>query len=198
MVYITSPNLFALFQYSLGNTNVTLLPETAKIEFVLIYWLSFLLNGVINELYIYYISSCTSFIFVDLKETVLGYMIYTAMNLSTVTYIALVCGSTDILYLSTIYFGIFYMQRISRRLSDQTMSHESLKEFAIYHNTIITIFKRIQKLSKTFMLIMYFSNLSMTCFIGLVLTTVRKENIFLINLQQNITLYCRYLRQQTR
>lgn len=95
------------------------------------------------------------------------------MNISTVVYIALVCGATDILYLSTIYFGIFFMQRITHRLVDQEISYDSLREFAIHHKTIIGIFKRVQKLSKTFMLTMYFSNLSMTCFIGLVLTTVR-------------------------
>lgn len=116
-------------------------------------------------------------VFVDLKDSLGGYAIYTLMNITTVTYIALVCGSTDMLYLSTIYFGIFYMQRISsERLSKNELSFENLKEFAIDHKKIITIFKRLQKLSKTFMLIMYFSNLSMTCFIGLVLTTVRRRD----------------------
>lgn len=113
----------------------------------------------------------------------MGYAIYTFMNITTVTYIALICGTTDILYLSTIYFGIFYMQRISQRLASQDITIDSLKEFAIHHRTIISIFKRVQKLSKTFMLIMYFSNLSMTCFIGLVLTTVRRINY--ISLQSN-------------
>lgn len=115
-------------------------------------------------------------VFVDLKDSLGGYAIYTLMNITTVTYIALVCGSTDILYLSTIYFGIFFMQRISERLSKNELNFENLKEFAIDHKKIITIFKRLQKLSKTFMLIMYFSNLSMTCFIGLVLTTVRRTD----------------------
>lgn len=111
----------------------------------------------------------------DLKETYLGYTIYTFLNLTTVTYLSVLCGSTDVLYLGTIYFGIFYLQRISKRLAKQELNYGNLKEFAIYHNTIITIFKRVQKLSKTFMLIMYFLSLALTCFIGLVLTTVSKS-----------------------
>lgn len=109
----------------------------------------------------------------DLKETYLGYTIYTLLNLTAVSYVSVLCGSTDVLYLATIYFGIFYLQRISKRLAKQELNYGTLKEFAIYHKTIITIFKRVQKLSKTFMLIMYFSSLALTCFIGLVLTTVR-------------------------
>lgn len=34
IVYITSPNIFALLQLAMGNQNTTLLPETAKIEWV--------------------------------------------------------------------------------------------------------------------------------------------------------------------
>lgn len=109
---------------------------------------------------------------VDLKESVSGYALYSFLNLSTVSYIALICGSTDVLYLSTVYFGIFYLQRITKQLAAQQISYESLREFAIDHKNIIAVFKRVMKLSKTLMLIMYFSNLSMTCFILLVLTTV--------------------------
>lgn len=107
-----------------------------------------------------------------MKESVSGYALYSFLNLSTVSYIALICGSTDVLYLSTVYFGIFYLQRITKQLAAQQISYESLREFAIDHKNIIAVFKRVMKLSKTLMLIMYFSNLSMTCFILLVLTTV--------------------------
>lgn len=113
-----------------------------------------------------------SLVVVDLKESVSGYALYSFLNLSTVSYIALICGSTDVLYLSTVYFGIFYLQRITKQLAAQQISYESLREFAIDHKNIIAVFKRVMKLSKTLMLIMYFSNLSMTCFILLVLTTV--------------------------
>ena len=103
------------------------------------------------------------------------------MNLSTVSYIALVCGTTDILYLTTIYFGIFYLTRISNRLARAETNFETLREFSKNHYAIIRIFKLVHKLSKTFMLIMYFSNLSMTCFIGLVLTVVPQTTNSLIN-----------------
>lgn len=113
-----------------------------------------------------------SFEFFDLKETPQGYFLYTIMNITTVTYIATCCACTDVLYLSTIYFCIFYMQRIIKRLAEQPITFASLCEFSVNHRNIIIVLKRIQRLSKTFMLIMYFSILSMTCFIGLVLTTV--------------------------
>lgn len=167
IVYIISPNLFALSQYALKRnaTNVTLMPETAKIE------CEQLLRGALwkNKSREFNFS----LVFVNLKETPKGYLIYTFLNITTVTYIALVCACTDILYLSTIYFCIFYMQRIIKRLAQQPITFANLRDFSVNHRNIIIVLKRIQRLSKTFMLIMYFSILSMTCFIGLVLTTVK-------------------------
>lgn len=116
----------------------------------------------------------------DLKDSAGGYAIYSFLNISTVVYISLVCANTDVLYLSTIYFGIFYLTRINKRLAKETsecIRFEDLREFTRNHMAIIKVFKGVQRLSKTFMLIMYFSNLSMTCFIGLVLTMVKELRV---------------------
>lgn len=99
------------------------------------------------------------------------------LNVSTVAYISTLIGAVDILYLTTIYFCIVYNKAIQKHLIEtvdfkKRIEHSDLREFIVDHQRILEALKKVQTLSSTFMFIMYFSSISLTCFIGLVLTTV--------------------------